>query len=345
MKDTTTQRKCIYCLISKVYGIGRKVRKLSEFNKEHVVHRAVASGYKNAPTLIGRVCTSCNQHFGDSIDQVFSRSGYEGFQRFKLGLKSTTEIHQLQAGGLVFGSPAPRTEGFVPVEVEHHESSDGKLATRVQPYVMLYSRKHGKEMNVSIRDIPNIKRLIQENDLDVTRLTFATNGLAEEEDKLIELLKNQGIDVLYSSSPSVPAPLFISSYAPQEALLRAVAKIAFNYFAYLCEQVDPSVPLGADFDGIRNYIRHGHQFTDIVLSGEGLIKGNSRDHLCSLQYHDEEGHSLTVVHVSLFNGFTYSFVLSRMEIGATFPETQAHRWDTARKTFGRVPLNLLWTTT
>jgi hypothetical protein len=337
----TEQRQCVYCLATKVYGVG-KSKKFSEFNSEHVLHRSVASGYKNAPTLNGRVCITCNQHFGDSIDLVFGRTGYEGLQRFKHGLKNTSELHHLQSGGLVFGSAAPGIQDFVPVDVEHYVAPQGTVGTKVEPYLMFYSRKRNQKLKVTRSEIPHIWKLILEHDLDANSITFASNGLQAEEDELIKLLKQEGIDVLYSSSPSIPAPLLVSAYTPSTESLRAVAKIAFNYFAYLCEDLDPSIALSEDFNLIRDYIRHDGQYTDMVLSGEGLMLGAATDHTCCLQYSESDGQSLTIVHVSLFNGFTYSFVLSRNPIGKSFPEAQSHQWNVEAKNFGRVPLNLLW---
>lgn len=334
------RRQCIYCLLFKIYAIG-KIRKQSEFNSEHVLHQSVAKGFKNAPTLIGRVCTACNQNFGDTIDTVFGRSGYEGFQRFKLGLKSPNALHKLQAGGLEFGSTAPRVHGYVPATVEHYQDN-GTISSRIEPFIMLYSRKSKEEFKVTLAKIPKIQTLIEEHELDATRLMFATNGKKEDENKLVKLLKEQDIQVLYSLTQNVPAKLLINAYTPSPDVLRAVAKIAFNYFAFLCEKNDQQMPLRPEFDKVRNYIHKNESFTDMVLLGEGLLLGSTQDHCCALRYAETEGKTLPVVFVSLFNGFTYSVVLTRASLPTALPDEQAHQWRLKSKTVGRVLTNLHW---
>lgn len=58
--------KCIYCL-------QEKEKKL--FNREHIIPKAFGTFGTSTPTLIYKVCISCNQRLGDTIDNELSRSG------------------------------------------------------------------------------------------------------------------------------------------------------------------------------------------------------------------------------------------------------------------------------
>jgi hypothetical protein len=81
------------------------------------------------------------------------------------------------------------------------------------------------------------------------------------------------------------------------------------------------------------------QDTFLIMTPKSLLKGGSRDHSAVLQYSNDSSKPATIIHVSLFNCFTYSFVLSRQAGGINFPEAQAHKWDLVKKRFGRIPLN------
>jgi len=336
-------RTCIYCTKPKNF-LPRKTKGLvSEFNKEHVLHDSLLTpGFENAPTLIGRVCEECNDGFGKTIDLQLGRTGYEGFQRFKAGIKSPEKLHELKAGGLEFGAAPPGHAEFVTSAVTHLNDG-GKVKTQVEPYVLVHSNRQSKKIPLRLSEISNLPMLIQSEglDFDTTPITFGTNGDVAEELQLIAALNAQGIKILGSASQSTPSPLLITSYNPSDELLRAMAKVAFNYFAYLCESTDPSIVTSSDLDEIRGYINAGIQPTTtfIVLSPAGLVKGGARDHCAALQYVNAPAQPAVIVHVSPFNCFTYSFALSKQTPSSNFPPAQAHRWDLEQKRFGRIPTN------
>jgi len=337
-------RICIYCIKPKNF-LPRKTKGLvSEFTKEHVLHDSLlTSGFKNAPTLVGRVCQECNSTFGKTIDLQLGRTGYEGFQRFKVGIKSIDKLHELGSGGLEFGAAPPGETEFVSSAVTHTDDG-GKVKTQIEPFILVHSLRQGKKISVRLGEIGNIHALIQDDllDFDTTPITFATNGDPAEETLLTDALKVEGINIIRSLSQATPSPLLINSYSPSDELLRATAKIAFNYFAYLCESTDPSIATSSGFGEIRNYIQTGvtPASGSMFLSPSGLIKGSTRDHSAAVKYIDDPTRPAVTAHVSLFNCFTYSFVLSKQSPSSNFPEAQGHRWDLTKSRFGRVPTKL-----
>ncbi|HIA52988.1 MAG TPA: hypothetical protein EYN91_13025 [Candidatus Melainabacteria bacterium] len=299
--------------------------------------------FTDAPTLVGRICGECNtNNFGNTIDRELTRSGYEGFQRYKAGIKPTSKLNELKQGGLGFGVQPPGMDEYIPANVIHKDDQ-GILTTKIEPFLLVYSRRQGKKIQIKLSDISTINSLAQKEDLDLEQFTFGTNGSEADDQKLISALKAQGIDILASISETQPSALLITEYAPSSEMIRALAKIAFNYFALICEKTEPSVPLMSDFDEIREFIKSGTEPAGVffIMQGAGLLRGNVGDHSAVLKYSDDSSAPAVIVQVSIFNCFTYSFVLSRQPRSANFPEPQAHKWDLKKKRFGRIPLNLL----
>jgi hypothetical protein len=129
-------------------------------------------------------------------------------------------------------------------------------------------------------------------------------------------------------------------------LARCVAKIAFNYLAYVLEE-DTGILLRQDFDAIRNFVRHeqnpGSGF--IYFSGTPRFdpeerKGSLVDgHLLVLGW-DTENESI-ICGVSLFNAMTYRITLSRKYSGVWFTLGSAHSFDCQSKETKRIPF--IWT--
>ncbi len=85
--------ECIYCRIA---GDSR------QFNTEHVIPRAFGR-FRGALTLARprryRVCSACNQRFGNSLDIGLARNSYEAYLRARSGLLSAeTSIASVTTG-------------------------------------------------------------------------------------------------------------------------------------------------------------------------------------------------------------------------------------------------------
>lgn len=335
-------RTCIYCLEDKIFFSRKKDRHNSDFNREHVVHAALVPKVQNVATLIGRVCISCNQYFGDTIDSELTRGGYEGFQRFELGLKNTTELHEFRERQLKFGAFVPGSNELFEARTRLYDQN-GKVGTTVEPCVLIHSGRQGQKIVINHEDLHKIQQLILEEELDLSKMTFVTNGSLDEERRLVRILEFHGVTVIGSVSNNTPSPVLVHSYAPSHETIRGIAKIAFNYLAFLCEKKNPELVLFSEFDEIRRFIRYGINppYHPVEMVYGGQIKGFSNGHSACLKQVQEENQSLVVVTVSLFNGFTYGVALSRQKTAKTL-ENQAHYWDLTKKRFYRIPTNVLW---
>jgi hypothetical protein len=117
---------------------------------------------------------------------------------------------------------------------------------------------------------------------------------------------------------------------------RAVAKIAFNYLAYMMKE---EFALAACFDEIREYIRFGRIRVSrpvTVRQGPILLDGNkishrTGGHLVTFDWGD--AHDLTIIgRVSLFNRLIYRVTLCRHYRGLHRELTNAHFYEVRTRT-------------
>jgi hypothetical protein len=139
--------------------------------------------------------------------------------------------------------------------------------------------------------------------------------LASDQERLIEKLKGFGVNFLKQGVLEQPSPdadgkvrLEIAAQV-DDTIFRAIAKIAFNYTAWVH---GAAFVLNSDFDGIRNYIRYGTQpwWAPAVRPFRGPILADDMPH-----FRQTNGHLVTVdwnastcgilAQVSLFNSITY----------------------------------------
>jgi hypothetical protein len=120
---------------------------------------------------------------------------------------------------------------------------------------------------------------------------------------------------------------------------RCVAKIAFNYFVWAVG--DRELPLQADFDPIRQYIRYGPraphgELPFVQMTNESLVDPRrphqrrlDTGHLIAITWNG----SLTglLVHVTLFRNFNYKVLLCPKYSGVWFDFKRAHHFDLRTK--------------
>jgi len=130
-------------------------------------------------------------------------------------------------------------------------------------------------------------------------------------------------------------------------IVRCVAKIAFNYLAYVLGE-DTRLLLRDEFESIRNFARHRlNPETDIVyFSGKPKLGADERKN--SLV----DGHILAVgwdaakenliCGLSFFNAMSYKVVLCRKHRAVWFPVNNAHSFDLRTREVKKIPLGF-WT--
>jgi hypothetical protein len=127
---------------------------------------------------------------------------------------------------------------------------------------------------------------------------------------------------------------------------RCVAKIAFNYLAYVLGE-DPRLLLRGEFDAIRTYVRHGPDPEQpiVYFSEKPRFEEESRSrslvdgHILAVGW-DTTNENI-VCGLSLFNAMTYRVVLCRKYRGVWFPLRSAYSLDFRTKQAEKIPVTVL----
>ena len=232
---------CIYCKLTKPS---------SSFNSEHVLQNSFGT-YKNALTLIDKVCMDCNSQFGESIDRILARTTIEGNKRFLLGVCDPKNFKQNHVNGLHFVVAEGDLKGLKVIPV--FSMTDSKIiitplydvgfrgADGVYDFFninalpekekadKIYPAHSDRIMILPHRDSYPIRRAIQQK-WDLANLPFCS---------------------IYKPAPDYAVEIR-GTITPSHK--QALAKSAFNYLA---KHNATTVLLQSCFDPIRNFILHG----------------------------------------------------------------------------------------
>lgn len=244
----TINYTCIYCLEQK---------EKKSFNTEHVLPKSFGVYGGNTMTLNDKVCSYCNQKFGNTIDGYLARDTLEGTQRFKFGLVNNKKKGKVKSstGKYAKGQVCIITEGDLnglECKLEHSEH-ENKLVLVPMKHDIGCRRKDGLYDFYSKEDIP-IKAEFESNyPLHKNRI-FILKPQEEELTKkfLIEKLGDETQYEVYTDNSERACAV---KYTYSADHFRAYAKIAFNYFAYFNTA---EVLLQKCFDPIRHFILEGN---------------------------------------------------------------------------------------
>jgi hypothetical protein len=290
------------------------------------------------------VCDECNQYFGDNIELHLGRDTIEGVQRYKYGIKPDKEPKhkrmefRVAEGDLRGVIVTPKYSG-VPDEIDFKDVIQvGFFKIDQQKYVFFRPK-----------DIPTAKELINQGyEIKEKNIEFRA-GNEKEMQFLLKVLKEKGMEVkLVDEDISGPEPvkkmnktLVEGTVRIDSVIYRGIAKIAFNYLAYI---MGKDFVLSEDFNGVRNFIRNG--------------LGNSRDYFGvnepPILFYDRifrkynirvtSGHLVVVEwqrtnlisKVSIFNMNTYLVKLCRNFKGIWRPIRSGHHFDVESKEVSRL---------
>lgn len=122
-------------------------------------------------------------------------------------------------------------------------------------------------------------------------------------------------------------------------LRRAVAKIAFNYMAYV---TSPDFVLSPDFNEVRSFIRHGEtpeypvvhvDFTPILFDDHPLAR-QTNGHLVTLDWDAQRNQ--VMAQVSLFNELRFVVLLGRAPRGLWRDIRIGHHFDSDNRQITRL---------
>lgn len=310
--------KCIYCLEDKPENYFTKA--------EHIIPQAFGL-FEGNFTLHKEVCDNCNQYFGDNLEIDLSRDSIEGIYRFKLGVKPPKNFKSLgkRSRFRFVVMEGPLKGAFTYLEYSEELNT---VSIKPLPQVGFFNINTNEYKYFLLNEIPS------KNDLDEQGLNYGEpvrvfgidiNGAREALSELktpLEFAK----DLNLGDGDSGEWLVEIDGSIDQK-ICRAIAKISFNYMAFLH---GAEFVLQKDFDPVRYYIRRGEQARKayVRIHKENILidenKGNPRlFHLVTLNWAADD--KAIVSQVSLFNTFfSYTVQLSKHYRGERYNIRKGH---------------------
>lgn len=301
-------KKCIYCQESKDVAL---------FNREHVIPQSMGRYEQNL--VLECVCKACNDFFSASLDGILGRDSIEALLRFKNGLKAVSKLGELKGKRLVLKVP-PAAGPWAGAQVEL-VGRNGEIIARPMTQIGFLNKTNGQFEFLLFEELQNFSFAVR-SDLDCNN--FKMLGSSDEElEKLREILTKAGWNPQIHGE--LPPPVDNAenansidieiNYRIDRRMKRAIAKIAFNYFAIAMEAKgmyelldDPNV------DKVRSFIRFDDDasFDPVEVTDEPILSLDERNrrhtdsHLAVLDWlFYSNGRKDLRVSVSLFNHLTY----------------------------------------
>lgn len=289
---------CIYC------GSSDEPR----LKREHVIPQSYGAFHDN--WTLDCVCDGCNEYFGQKLELILGRDSSESILRMTYGLKPAKEAKDLlnrrmiltveedgpwkgarafiaatATGNGIELLPFPQAAFKRKLEIAFTWIPEEDLnATSVAPFLPA-----GTEVQVvgpSDEDLKRVSALLQS--LGFPSLEHRTHGFIGGDKKEVTFAGEATVDAIVQ---------------------RAIAKIAFNYFAYVH---GGDFVRRACFDSTRRFIRYGeaagYQVTTptsaSILTDHARVGPQTNGHLLVVQWSDP-GQLWLQAKVSLFNQMTY----------------------------------------
>jgi hypothetical protein len=304
--------KCIYCFEDKPSTSYTKV--------EHVMPQSFGVFRANF-TLENRVCDDCNEFFGDNLEIVLARDSVEGTSRFEFGLKRPSEFRHIGNRSRIRIKIAEGEYKGAYAYREYSQKQD-RIVIKPAPQVGFLRRTLPEYQYFLLDNIPH-KDELENGDFDL-KSRRAIRVIGADFDAAREALSRKEIDFQFKGEEERSRGKPMQDIACEitiridDAVLRAFAKIAFNYLSYH-EPVD--FVLHQSFDPMRNFIRYGtHVSYPLVIVDDNPIlrdepvEGKRRlGHIITVNWASDK--VSIVSQVSIFNDATYVACLARNFLG------------------------------
>jgi hypothetical protein len=200
---------------------------------EHVLPAAFGE-FANAPNLVDRLCSECNENLGN-LDQQLARAGPEGFFRKWYGIEGRKRDKKVNP--FYRGSAGARRQEFVAWDANwgvkvNIEVEDGHARQLRQ--LIFVERDSGKTHNLPIPEYATPEGLCQAyHNLGVVAPFHALVSVAPEEEAWVKSLLKQAWPALQFGESIRGSTVFEGATGEFQAnarYLRAFAKIGFHYF-------------------------------------------------------------------------------------------------------------------
>jgi len=322
---------CIYC---------RRIAS-EPLPAEHVIPRSLGL-FRNGLTL-HCVCGECNQFFGDQLELQFGRETGESVVRFQYGLRDSvagTPRSRLSArikvpgptcGARVLLAPNTKTNGMEIIYLpqvgfagENSETWEWYLPEELSAEVVgrLGPNTGVKYFFTTPDEETHLRARLRE-------LGFTGPTKHIRKDRILP-------------QPELTARV---TYTFDTIIRRCIAKIAFNYLAYVLAE-DTRLLLREDFDTVRTFIRDGVIARNEIVAviGSPRLTEESRQgslidgHLIGVGWSENEN---ILCNLNIFNAMTYQIALCRKYQGLWFALGSVHSFDLGSKEARKLPADLL----
>jgi hypothetical protein len=298
---------CIYCLSQS-----------NTFDREHVIPQSFGTFEPESFILYDTVCKLCNNYFGRTLELSLSRDSTEALLRLTHGLKAPAGARQFpyERIALRVGEPGPWLGATVVLEADQTGSGIEPIPL---PQVAFKWKGASEWTFLQEPELDESDKVAAYAGSSPGALEIRIMGSSESDSRrLIDKLGQIGIKFSQQGFFESPIPtdgkVKLEILATVDAtIFRAIAKIAFNYVAYVHGK---EFVLKSDFDAARNYIRFAKlpQWETIVQASPKPILFDDKVNL-----RQTSGHLITfdwnlggtgfLAQVSLFNSVTYRVAL------------------------------------
>jgi hypothetical protein len=324
-------RTCIYC---------RKSADRSLFNKEHVVHKSMTSGIQNNLTLEPEehqfcVCSECNSAFGDTIDLSFGRDSVWSLLRFKHGSKPLSALKNLRYDRTKYRRPS-NANGVPGGELIAVDDGQKDFLMRQPPQLRLFNKVESEFEFFSSAKFPELVRNSEKYDISQAGLHVSPKlsqlELEAFQAKACDILKKMGAKTVTLGSSHITADSLeepVVQFTMDDITMRPIAKIAFNYLAFVLNDSQPEWILSHELDSVRQYIRSGKptdNFRVVRQTNEGAQQSKP-EHLVALNCVKVEGVQQLIAYVSLFNSVPFEVKLANEVRDFPGSRSKAHVWN------------------
>ena len=298
-------QKCVYCV---------EDLEASAFDTDHVIPQAFGR-FTNNLTLTDCVCKGCNNYFGWNLELFLGRDSIEALRRIQYGLKPVEEVADLPLERLSFSIAKEGEWQGVRLQLCVR---GGEWVVEAMPQIGLAKKGGRGRTYLTEEELADPATPIPADwDPEAGINVIAPSGAAAE--RLVTLLAGRAItgqrrvDLPWAAGEEGRMWVEITSRIDR-IIRRSVAKIAFNYMAYVA---GAEFALHPDFNATRDYIRRGvmptYPLVELtqkpILSRELPRWRGTKGHLITLEWGELDQH--VIGQVSLFNEITYKVTLAR----------------------------------
>jgi hypothetical protein len=296
--------KCVYCLQDKPSTAFTKA--------EHVIPQSFGL-FKNNLTLINLACDDCNQLFGNELELTLARDTIEGALRFEHQIKEAKDFKPFgKESRIVIQMPEGELKGIW----GYRKYSPEHKRIMLIPLPQVGFLKGATREYFLLDALPSKEQLLKEfNFADPQAIHY----IGCDPTKADKILKEHGINVRDCEQPSFHDDNEVHTIECElevtidKTILRAMAKIGFNYLTYW----QKDFVLHEDFNPIRKFILAGElapyplvRIDQNSVLGDEPIQGKRRSgHLVTVDW-AADGTSI-LAQVSLMNHLKYVISLAR----------------------------------